>query len=234
VTTGLEVRGLGAKRGGRAVLSHVSFDAASREIVAVIGPNGAGKTTLFETLVGQHRAAAGHVRFADREVRSFRDAARVFAYMPDAAEPPAEVRVDSLFRPDHEHLWKRLGLGALANARGNALSRGEKRRVLLYSALCSDRPVLVLDEPLGVFDPLQLADVSRLLGDYAAKGAAILVSVHQLADAEAIASRFLLLTEGRSVAFGTLDDLRASAALPGASLKDVFLSLLARETHARA
>src|SRR5438874_485728 len=76
-------------------------------------------------------------------------------------------------------LTEALGLSPLLRARGRELSRGERRRVALFQALCTDRPALVLDEPLGVFDPLQLRDVMTLLRGRAAAGCALLMSVHQ-------------------------------------------------------
>ncbi|HVE81316.1 MAG TPA: ABC transporter ATP-binding protein [Myxococcales bacterium] len=232
---GLSVEALSVRRGGRAVLRDVSFSVSRGEIVAVIGPNGAGKSTLLEAILGE-LPSTGAIHFDGRPLRTLRERAPVLSWMPDQAEPPAEVEISALLALVRKHgrappalaaeLEERLHLGPLRCARAGELSRGEKRRVLLFSALCTDRPVVVLDEPLGTFDPLQLLDVCEVLRARAASGAALLLSVHQMADAEKIAGRLLLLDQGEAVAFGALDQLRAQAGRPGAPLEQVFVELL--------
>src|SRR5207247_2088844 len=86
----------------------------------------------------------------------------------------------------------RVSLGR-AGGRAGELAGGERRRVALFAALATGRPVLVLDVPLGVFDPLQLEDVLVVLRARARAGTALLLSVHQMSDAEKIASRVLVL-----------------------------------------
>jgi ABC-2 type transport system ATP-binding protein len=105
--------------------------------------------------------------------------------------------------------------------------------VLLFAALCNQRPVVVLDEPLGVFDPLQLIEVNDVLVERARAGASVLLSVHQMSEAQKLAHRILLLDAGRVLAFGSFEALRAQAELPGGALEDVFLALLKRQ-YARA
>jgi ABC-2 type transport system ATP-binding protein len=218
----LEVDRLWVRRGGVAVLRDVSFQVAPHELVALIGPNGAGKTTLLEAVVGLSRHE-GTVR------------APPLFWLPDASEPAAELtvgdhlevgrRLAGATQEASAVLAKRLGLESLLGVRCGALSRGEARRVLLHGALCSKRPLCVLDEPLGTFDPLQLKEIGALLREKATHGA-VLLSVHQLADAQKVADRFVLLHEGRALAVGTLVALRAQAGLAQGSLEDVFLTLL--------
>jgi ABC-type multidrug transport system ATPase subunit len=232
----LDVRDLALVRGGRRVLDGVSFDARSGEIVALIGPNGAGKTTLLECLTGLRRPDAGSISHGDRTLRTLGDFARVFAFMPDDAPPAPEVAVPTLLAHASryggappalaEELTDRLGLRPLLGACAGELSRGERRRVALFLALVAERPVLVLDEPFGAFDPLQLVDILAVVRARASAGRALVVSVHQMSDAEKIADRVLLLRAGRVVAFGTRDALGAQAGRPGATLEALFLALL--------
>jgi len=239
----LEVDAVTVERGARRVLDSVSLTVRPGEIVAVIGPNGAGKTSLLDAVLGLLRLSGGAVRFAGRALRGLADRACVFSSMPDEAEPPAEVRVATLLahaerfgRPGAglgAELAERLGLDAFRDVRAGSLSRGEKRRVTLFTALCTSRPIVVLDEPLAAFDPLQLLDVLAILRERADDGTGLLMSVQQMADAEKIASRLLLLDAGRAVAFGTLAELRARIGDPGASLEHVFLRLL-REARSDA
>jgi ABC-type multidrug transport system ATPase subunit len=237
----LSVENLTIARGRRRIVEDVSFSLARGEILVVVGANGAGKTTLLDGILGFLPLRAGRVRFGEATLDSLPARARVLSCMPDEAEPPAEVEVSTLLAharrfgaPPAElpaTLETRLGLAKLRGARAGELSRGEKRRLQLYAALCTARPVVVLDEPLGTFDPLQLIGVLDLLRERAAAGTSLLLSVHQMSDAEKIASRVLILHEGRVLALGTLDELRARANV-GGSLESVFLALL--ESHAAA
>ncbi|MFI5308082.1 MAG: ABC transporter ATP-binding protein [Polyangiales bacterium] len=239
----LVVGDLCVRRAGRTVLDRVSFSLAPGEIAIVVGPNGAGKTTLIEAVIGAQRPSAGRVTYGAHELRDLAGRALVFSYLSDAAEPPAElqvsvfmcqaVRVGRVPADRAEELVQRLGLLAFASARIGSLSRGQKRRLALFGALCSDRPVVVLDEPLGTFDPLQARGVLELLRAQARLGASLLLSVHQLADAEKLEGRVLILDQGRLVAAGTLEELRARASMPRASLEQVFLTLL-EQRHARS
>jgi ABC-type multidrug transport system ATPase subunit len=230
-------------RGGRRVLVDVSFSLAPGSIVAVVGPNGAGKSTLLEAVIGFLPISAGRVRFDGRTLRDLRTRSAVFSYMADDAEPPSEVRVGTLLAhaerfgrpPAHlaSDLAERLGVRRLARERVGRLSRGEKRRVSLFEALCTARPVVVLDEALATFDPLQMLDILPVLRDRSAAGSAFLLTVHQMSDAEKIASRILVLDGGEVVGFGTLSDLRAQKGHDG-TLEDVVLELLRRrKSHAR-
>jgi ABC-type multidrug transport system ATPase subunit len=233
----LELSRVTAVRARRPVLDGVTLSVARGEIVAVVGPNGAGKTSLLEAVIGALPLSAGEVRIGGRRVWGIRERARWFHFLAGEAEPPAEVPVGTLLEhamaaPGADRrlgadLLERLGVGALRSAPAGALSRGERRRVLLFAALVSARPFLLLDEPTGVFDPLQLLDVIALFRETAARGAALLATVHQMSDAEALASRVLVLDQGRALACDTLEHLRARAGLSAdASLQQVFLALL--------
>jgi ABC-type multidrug transport system ATPase subunit len=130
-------------------------------------------------------------------------------------------------------LLRDLRLGPLLERSPGVLSRGERKRITLGLALAADRPVVVLDEPFGAFDPLQLSEVLQVVRSITRAGAAIVVSLHQLHDAERVADRVLLLSEGRRLAFGTIDEVRAQAGSAG-SLEDAFVTLLSSPGGHRA
>lgn len=232
----LRVEGLTVRRDGRTVLHDVSFELRAGEVLAIIGPNGAGKTTLLEAVAGLRHMDGGRVSVRGHIVSGLAAAAQGFTFLLDEAELPEEVSVSVLLSHAQQcsraplalaaSLQNALGLLPLRLARGRELSRGERRRVALFQALCTDRPVVVLDEPLGVFDPRQQRDILRLLKERAAAGTALLLSVHQMSDAEKLADRILLLCDGKTLACGTLGELRALANRPNASLDVVFLELL--------
>ena len=235
----IDVERLCVSRNGRRVLDGVSFAAHAGEIVAVVGPNGAGKTTLLEAMVGLVPSTTTRLVARGAAIRSFADRAQTFAYMPDEARLPEETSVRTLLAAVSNasaaatDFARRLGAGALLDRRGGELSRGEAKRVSLAATLALVRPVVVLDEPFGAFDPVQLDDVLGVVRDCARLGAAVVVTVHQMSTAERIADRIVLLAEGRSVATGSLEELRALAGAPSAPFEDVFRRLLSRpSTHA--
>ncbi len=240
--SGLELRGLTVLRGGRRVLHKVSVGVRPGETVVVVGPNGAGKTTLLEATIGAVPLAAGDVAVDGERLRGLAPRARAFHFLAAEGEPPSEVRVATLLdrgrRVDPQvavDIETRLGLTALRDAPAGTLSRGERRRMLLYEALVSAKPYLILDEPTGVFDPLQLVGMISLFRECAGRGTGLLLSVHQMSDAEALASRILILGAGRVLACDTIEGLRIRAGvMPAASLQEVFLALLREEPRAPA
>ncbi|MBX3234447.1 MAG: ABC transporter ATP-binding protein [Labilithrix sp.] len=219
----LRIEGLTVARGGRAVVEEVTFDVPSSGIVAIVGPNGAGKTTLLEAIVGL-LPSRGRVHHDGAELRSFRERAAVFSFMPDEARLPEEVRVATLLRDAGG-----FGVAGLRARRGSELSRGEAKRVWLALTAALRRPVAVLDEPFGAFDPLQLED---LLPAFRASVTGAIVTVHQLATAEAIADQIVILAGGRVVASGTMAELRTRAGLLDGSLDQVFRTLLGKRSDA--
>jgi ABC-type multidrug transport system ATPase subunit len=232
----LELREVSVVRAGARALERASVTVERGEIVVVIGPNGAGKSTLIEAAIGAVPLARGEVRLGGTALRSFADRARALGYLAAEAEPPAEARVSMLLEAAGgdaawtRELETRLGLGPLRRARAGTLSRGERRRLLLFEALAAGKPFLLLDEPTGVFDPLQLVDVVGLFREAAGRGTGLLVTVHQMSDAEALGSRIVILNRGRVVAEGPLDALRDRAGLGAkAPLEEVFVALLRQE-----
>jgi ABC-type multidrug transport system ATPase subunit len=198
----LEVEGLTVWRGERRVLEEVSFRAREGEVLAVLGPNGAGKTTLLEALVGLVPAEKAVVRFAGERIDTFRERAGVFAYMPDDARLAEETTVASALGVTRlEHAADLLTRGA------GTLSRGEEKRAWIAWTLSLARPVSVLDEPFGAFDPVQLDGILDLVRAHARKGSAVVTTIHQMAIADRVADRVIILHEGRIVAAGTPAEL---------------------------
>ena len=225
----LEVDGLGVRAGGRDVLGGVSFGVARGEVLAVLGPNGAGKTTLLEALAGL-RPYEGRVRAMGRVVERFADRARAIAFLPDEAVLPEEASVrTALGLARAGTLAARFGVSDdVLGARASEVSRGESKRAELAATLGLGRPIALLDEPFAALDPRQLAALLPAFREVV-RDAAVVVTVHQMSTAERVADRLLLLSAGRAIAHGTLEELRARAGRPGAALDEVFLALLEAE-----
>ena len=229
------VRGICKVFGDQQVLADISFEIVPGEILGLIGPNGAGKTTLLECIAGLLAADAGEVRCRGSVLPPARRKEQLF-YVPEAIAPYPDQKtaeVLKFFREVNrqpparlEHLLDALGLEpALAKPVG-ALSKGYRRRFLLALGLLVPRPVLLMDEPFDGFDLRQTREVMGLLRNEAVYGRALVLSIHQLRDAQRICDRLVLLSGGRVVGVGTLAELTASARLSrGTDLEEVFLAL---------
>jgi ABC-2 type transport system ATP-binding protein len=231
----MSVHGISKAFGDQQVLADVSFDVVSGEVLGLIGPNGAGKTTLLECIAGLLPADAGEVRWRGAPLSPSQRKQRLF-YVPEAISPYPDQRAAEVlrfFREANAQPPKRLDqlVGALrlelALAKPvGALSKGYRRRLLLAFGLLAPLPVLLMDEPFDGFDLRQTREVMSLLRDEALGGRTLLLSIHQLGDAQRICDRLVLLSAGRVVATGTSAELTASAGLPpGSNLEEVFLAL---------
>jgi ABC-2 type transport system ATP-binding protein len=231
----MSVHGISKAFGDQQALADVSFDVVSGEVLGLIGPNGAGKTTLLECIAGLLPADAGEVRWRGAPLSPSQRKQRLF-YVPEAISPYPDQRsaeVLRFFREANAQPPKRLDqlVGALrlelALAKPvGALSKGYRRRLLLALGLLAPLPVLLMDEPFDGFDLRQTREVMSLLRDEALGGRTLLLSIHQLGDAQRICDRLVLLSAGRVVATGTSAELTASAGLPpGSNLEEVFLAL---------
>ena len=231
----LTVHGIVKIFGDQQVLADVSFEVASGEILGLIGPNGAGKTTLLESIAGLVPTDGGEVRWRGTSLPPQRRKERLF-YVPEAISPYPDQRtleVLKFFREAYrqplsqlEQLVRALDLEpALAKPVGT-LSKGYRRRFLLALGLLAPRPVLLMDEPFDGFDLRQTREVMNLLRNEAADGRTLVLSIHQLGDAQRVCDRLVLLSGGRVMGIGTLAELTVSARLPiGRNLEEVFLAL---------
>ncbi len=230
----LSISGINKTFGPYRVLSEISFTIMPGEILGLIGPNGAGKSTLLECVTGLSSVESGKVEWGGQTL-SPEQRKQVLWYQPDNILPFAgqQVRTTlSFFRQVHgtdmpafKHIIHRLELSPMLHKPLQALSKGYRRRVLLAIALLSRQPLLMLDEPFDGFDLRQSLSVMDLLR-HCSKNRSMVLSIHQLAEAEKICNRFLLLDQGQILALGTLAELRKQADLPsGASLEEVFLAI---------
>ena len=231
----MAVYGIAKVFGDQQVLADVSFEVTSGEILGLIGPNGAGKTTLLECIAGLLAADTGEVRWRGALLPRARRKEQLF-YVPEAISPYPDQRtgeVLTFFRQAQrqppsrvEHLVRALDLEpALAKPVG-ALSKGYRRRFLLALGLLAPRPVLLMDEPFDGFDLRQTRGVMNLLRQEAVDGRTLVLSIHQLGDAQRVCDRVVLLSGGRVMGVGTLAELTAAARLPiDTGLEEVFLAL---------
>ncbi len=234
----LAVRALRKRFGAVEAVRDATFDVRAGEVVGLLGPNGAGKSTILECLAGLLPADGGTVHVDGRALAPDARRAALF-YLPDGIAPWPDATVaqvldlaaDAWGTPaDARRAWMEdaavaLDVAALRDRRVGALSKGQRRRVLVALALLVPRPLVLMDEPFDGLDLRQTRAAIALFRRVAAGGRSLLVSIHAMRDAERVCDRLVLVSDGVARAEGTPDALRAQAGLPGGDLEDVFLAL---------
>ena len=216
----VEVDGLVVRHGSTTAVADVSFAVGSGEVVALLGPNGAGKTTTVETLEGYRRPSAGQVRVLGLDpVSQAADLLPRIGVMLQAGgvypgiRPAEALHLFASYHADPadpEALLDRVGLRHVARSTWRQLSGGEQQRLSLALALVGRPEVAFLDEPTAGVDPAGRQVIRRLVAELRDQGVAVLLTTHELEEAQRSADRVVILDRGRVVAAGTPAELMAS------------------------
>ncbi|HEU4330307.1 MAG TPA: ABC transporter ATP-binding protein [Lapillicoccus sp.] len=195
-------------------------------VYGFLGPNGSGKTTTIRLLLGLVEPTAGTRSLLGHPIP--RSAALALPQVGALVEGPAFHPYLSgranLARLDAADLWSdprtarqridaaldRVGLLAAAGKRYRAYSLGMRQRLAIAAALLTPRELLVLDEPTNGLDPQGTREVRHLVASLAEDGATVLISSHLLSEVEQICTHLGIMSDGRLVAQGTVDELRGS------------------------
>lgn len=220
----IEAHDLTRHYGAVLAVDRVSFVARPGEIVGLLGPNGAGKTTVMRMLTGYLAGHGGWARVAGVDVgREPERAQALLGYLPEEAPlypelTPAEYLefvaaahgLRGAARRDHiGRAVERCSLGEVLDRPAGELSRGFRQRVGLAGAILHEPPVLILDEPTGGLDPIQIGEVRSLVRELG-REKTVLFSTHILSEAEALCDRVLIISAGRVVAAGTPAEIRTA------------------------
>ena len=222
----LEIRNVTKHYGSRQVLSDVSFTVGNGRMTGFVGGNGAGKTTTMRIILGVLDSDSGTV-LLDGEILTASDRRR-FGYMPEerglypkmklAEQLIYLARLHGLPTPDAKRnthdLLDRLGLGERTDDTVESLSLGNQQRAQIAAALVHDPEFLVLDEPFSGLDPMAVEVVLNVLKSYAAEGAPVLFSSHQLDIVERLCDDLVIIADGEIRANGPRDALRDEFSSP--------------------
>ena len=217
----IEIAGVSRSFGDRKVLDDVSFRVKSGRMTGFVGGNGAGKTTTMRIILGVLSADEGTVSLDGTPVTPA-DRAR-FGYVPEerGLYPKMKVLEQLIYlgrlhgmsagsaKASASALIERLGLGERANDTLESLSLGNQQRAQIAAALVHDPTALVLDEPFSGLDPMAVEVVLGVLRDYAAQGVPVLFSSHQLDIVERLCDDVVVIGNGRILAHGSREALRA-------------------------
>jgi ABC-2 type transport system ATP-binding protein len=219
----LEIDDISKRFGEVVALDHMTFDVRAGEVFGFVGSNGAGKSTTMRIALGVLAADSGQVRWQGRPLTL--DDRRRIGYMPEerGLYPRMKVgeqleylaRLHGMPATDARRStlrWtERLGVADRTGDEVQKLSLGNQQRVQLAAALVHDPQVLVLDEPFSGLDPLAVDVMSEVLRDTCAGGVPVLFSSHQLELVERICDRVGIVSRGRMVACGSVEQLRAGS-----------------------
>ena len=207
----VEVQNLVKWYGPRRAVRDVSFAVAEGEVVGLLGPNGSGKSTIFRILTGYLVPTSGSVTVAGNNATTQSTALRhEVGYVPEDAPLYDYMRVDELLRFMAQlkglfgrpctlavgKVAERLQLKEVAAVPIGKLSRGYRQRVAIGQALLNDPKLLIFDEPTSGLDPNQVIAIRDLIRELAGKRTVLMAS-HVLPEVEQIASRVMILLDGK-------------------------------------
>jgi ABC-2 type transport system ATP-binding protein len=198
----------------------LDFEVRPGEVVALLGPNGAGKTTTVRLLLGLARPTSGAARLFGIDPASSAARLRVGA-MLQVARVPETLKVREhieLFSSYYPHplpmarVIEIAGLGGLEERLFGKLSGGQRQRVLFALAVCGDPDLLFLDEPSVGLDVEARRSLWERIGERKRAGGSVLLTTHNLEEADQLADRIVLLDRGRVLAEGTPDQIKSRVA----------------------
>ena len=242
-----EITGLVKSFGPQTAVDGLSLRVPVGMLYGFLGVNGAGKTTTLRMISGLIRPDAGEIRVCgiDAVAEPLR-AKQPLAYIPDdpvlygKLNPMEHLEfVAALWnieptaaRNHAQALLERLGLWERRHEWIESFSRGMKQKVALASALIHEPRLILLDEPLTGLDASAARLVKDILLEFLAAGGSVILTTHILEVAERLAQQIGIMSGGRLIAEGSMDQLRHYSGQAAGSLEDIFLQLIREEQAA--
>lgn len=239
----LRIKHLTKRFGGLTAIDDLSVSIAEGEIFAYIGPNGSGKTTTIKVIAGLYLPTSGAVEIDGIDLGTQPEKAKAnIGYVSD--EPFIYEKMSgreflgfvgalySMERADAErqrdaYLENFPGLKEVIDGYVEDYSRGNRQKLAFVAALMHRPKLLLIDEPMVGLDPQSSIAVKRMLKEFSSAGGAVLLCTHTMPIAQELASRIGVLDNGKLIAEGTLEELRAKTQKSGASLEEVYLAFTA-------
>jgi ABC-2 type transport system ATP-binding protein len=222
-------------------LQNISFSVQKGEMVGLIGLNGAGKSTTIKNILGLLKPHQGHVRIKGIELEEDPQVYRSsFAYVPESPELYEELTIQEhleltamaygiekkVFAQRSQRLAKLFQMETKMSSFPAHLSKGMKQKVMIMNAFLIEPPLYIIDEPFLGLDPLSIRALLELMVQVKKTGASFLISSHILSTIEKYCERFIVMHQGKMIAYGTLDEIRVLTKLPNATLDDLFCELV--------
>jgi ABC-2 type transport system ATP-binding protein len=214
----LSITGL-RKSFGRPAVDGLDLNVRAGEFYLLLGPNGAGKTTTLRMVSGLLKPDSGAISIFG--IDALADPPEYLEFVAGLWSVPGDVAASR-----SRELLRWLGLEPHARERCEGFSRGMRQKVALAGALVHEPRLIILDEPLTGLDAGAARLVKDVLQEKVRNGSTVLMTTHILEIAERMADRIGVIAQGRLIAEGTLAELRARTGREGATLEDMFLSLV--------
>jgi len=235
----IQVRRLTKRYGDFTAVDDLSFEVKPGEVLGLLGPNGAGKTTTLRSVTGIIPYSSGSVHIAGHDLKKDPvPAKRELAFIPDDPQFFEHLTVSEhlafmarLYGVSNavdigDNLLSRLELDDRRDSLPSQLSRGMRQKLAIACALIHSPKLILFDEPLTGLDPGGMRRMKAQLREEASNGAAIVLSSHLLHLVEELATRLLVVANGRCVATGPIKEIAAHRPeLEGQGLEDIFLAL---------
>ncbi len=208
----------------RAVVSGVSIEVNTGEVVGLLGPNGAGKTTTFYMIIGFIRPDQGNVFLAQKNISSlpmYKRASEGIGYLAQEASVFRKMTVEEnilsilqfqkMSRKEQkirlEELLEELDIAHLRKNKAYTLSGGERRRVEITRALVNNPKFILLDEPFAGIDPIAVEDIQKNIYRLVERGLGVLITDHNVRETLSICDRAYIMCDGKILKEGNSDYL---------------------------
>jgi len=237
-----ELKNVEKRYGTVAALEGVDLGVERGELLALLGPNGAGKTTAVNVLLGQRRPDKGTARLFGRNPRE-PGARQLVGVTPQQTAFPQNLKVREVVDLVQAHypepgsgerLLERFGLGELGRRAAGGLSGGQQRRLALALAFAGSPKAVFLDEPTTGVDVEARHNLWTGIRSFVDAGGTVLLTTHYLEEAEALASRIVVIDHGSIVAEGSVAEITASVGLSRVRLRAEHLPELANADRIEA
>ena len=220
----LEVRELKKSYNGKPVVSDISLNINSGEIVGLLGPNGAGKTTTFYMILGLITPDSGAISLDGENLNNspmYKRARKGIGYLPQEASIFRKLKVEDNIKAvieitaiDKEAKQEKLesilqafNLAPIAKSYGYHLSGGERRKVEIARAIAVDPVFILLDEPFAGIDPIAVNELKKTLQQLTDRGIGLIITDHNVRETLSITDRAYIISDGQILAHGAPTDL---------------------------
>ena len=220
----LEVKGLKKSYSGKAVVTDISLNISSREIVGLLGPNGAGKTTTFYMILGLIHPDSGLISLDGKDLNNspmYKRARKGIGYLPQEASIFRKLKVEDNIKAvleitdidrnakkeKLENILREFNLSSISKSYGYHLSGGERRKVEIARAIAVDPVFILLDEPFAGIDPLAVHELKKTLRQLTDRGIGLIITDHNVRETLSITDRAYIINDGKILAHGLPADL---------------------------
>jgi ABC-2 type transport system ATP-binding protein len=217
----VEVHNVTKRYGSRTVVDNVSFTVSGHEILGIIGPNGAGKTTNIRMIMDVIKPDSGSVLIFGKKFSD--DIKDRIGYLPEERGLYRKLHIIDIMvylatlkgmstqaaKQRAEALLARVGFSNYRNRKIEELSHGMAQIVQILVSILHDPQVIILDEPFNGLDPVNVKMVKDMILELKDQGRAIMLSTHRMNEVEELCSRIFMISKGKNVLYGDIDEIKA-------------------------